>query len=155
MTKKIYEVERRFELPIGHRLNKNKGLCKSIHGHNIFIYVKVGRDILNENDMVIDFSDLKRIVQLCLVTWDHALFLNKLDEGKINKELILRVQYMDSDPTAEKLCEILYNEIKQLLPSIDKEVKLLEVRIFENENSQAIYREEVIEQKESESEKEE
>jgi len=142
MGKPIYEVERRFELPIGHALRKHKSLCQSCHGHNIICYVKVRRETLNDNDMVVDFSDLKRIVQIILSTWDHALILNKLDEGKIDKEIAPRVRFIDSDPTAERLCEILYREVKSLLPTIDKELKLVEVRIFENGNSQAIYMEE-------------
>lgn len=142
MGKPIYEVERRFELPIGHRLSKHKGRCKSIHGHNILIYIRLSRLELNENDMVMDFSDLKKMGMNILDNWDHALILNKEDEKCFNGEVADRLITIETDPTAESLCEILYCGMKLQLEKYDPKLKLVEVRIFENENSQAIYREE-------------
>jgi 6-pyruvoyltetrahydropterin/6-carboxytetrahydropterin synthase len=77
----MYKIEKRFTVPIGHRLSKHPGLCSSIHGHNLTILVGVKSPTLNTNDMVIDFSNLKDIVNEVIKVWDHCLLLNECDEN--------------------------------------------------------------------------
>jgi len=48
----MYKVEKKFTLPIGHRLSKHQGRCFSLHGHNFTVLVGVKAELLNENDMV-------------------------------------------------------------------------------------------------------
>ena len=75
----MYRIEKRFTVPIGHRLSKHPGRCASIHGHNFVIYVGLKTFQLNENDMIIDFSDLKEFVNTLLDDYDHTLLVNKTD----------------------------------------------------------------------------
>jgi len=70
----MYKVEKRFTIPIGHRLSKHKGYCKNLHGHNFVVLIGVKSEKLNENDMVIDFSDLKNESNRILDNWDHSTF---------------------------------------------------------------------------------
>ena len=136
----MYIVERRFQLPIGHRLSKHKGRCKSIHGHNIVVFIKIKRETLNENNMVVDFSDLKRMGMKFLDNWDHALILNETDANSFeSKDICERVITIDTDPTAESLCELLYSGLELELKDYDPELKLISVSIWENENSKATY----------------
>lgn len=137
----MYQVEKRFTLPIGHRLSKHLGRCSSIHGHNIVVLVGVESNTLNENYMVIDFSDLKKIVQEILDQWDHCLLLNNKDSEFAQKceEANMRVIMFGFDPTAEKLSEILYHTIAQRFIQLKLPIHMKYVTIYENENSKCTF----------------
>ena len=85
----MYKVTKLFKVPIGHRLSCHKGLCKNIHGHNLKIEVEVSCEELNENGMVIDFSDLKAMTNEIIDEWDHALFINFMDQEIVKKGKVL------------------------------------------------------------------
>jgi 6-pyruvoyltetrahydropterin/6-carboxytetrahydropterin synthase len=141
----MYRVEKRFTFPMGHRLSKHNGRCFSIHGHNFTVLVGVKSPVLNEDDMVIDFANLKAVVEGFLDNLDHCLLLNE-DKDRELLELLhkmkMRVTAVQFDPTAEKLSEEIYKAIETTLSKMYKEVKLEYVTIFENENSKATYSEE-------------
>jgi len=135
----MYRVEKRFTLPIGHRLSKHKGLCSSIHGHNLIVLVGVKSKKLNENDMIIDFSDLKKIVKEILDVWDHTLLLNETDEEveTLAEKCKMRVITFNFDPTAEKLAETLFSVLSLRLSKVH--IYLEYVTVYENEGSKATY----------------
>jgi len=135
----MFSVTKRFVIPIGHRLTKHKGRCSSFHGHNIKIDITVQRDKLNENDMVIDFYDLKEIVNKELDNWDHAMLLN---HGDINSFSIIKgcenqrmVQLALGDPTSENLCFVLFNILCEKLVEVDLKLRLKSVVIWESDES--------------------
>ena len=136
----MYKVEKRFTLPIGHRLSLHLGNCSSIHGHNFSVLVGVKSEKLNNNYMVIDFSELKKIVKNILDEWDHTLLINTTDTEILNlcECKKMRIISFPFDPTAEKLSEVLYDVIGKRLPS---DVYIDYVTLFENENSKATYME--------------
>jgi len=138
----MHYIEKRFTLPIGHRLSKHKGRCFSIHGHNFTVLVGVKAHELNENDMIIDFSDLKAIVSGFLDNLDHCLLLNEnKDQDLVDllKKMDMRVTAVDFDPTAEKLSSEIYWEIERTLSRMYPLVMMDYVTVFENENSKATY----------------
>jgi 6-pyruvoyltetrahydropterin/6-carboxytetrahydropterin synthase len=135
----MYKIEKRFTLPIGHRLSKHAGRCSSIHGHNLTVLIGVKSKNLNDNDMVIDFTNLKEITTSILDKWDHTLLLNGTADEDILSMCVskeMRFKMFPFDPTAEKLSEILFNEIGDKLPNY---ILMDYVTIFENENSKATY----------------
>ena len=135
----MYTVEKTFRIPMGHRLSKHKGLCKNFHGHNFVIKVKVASKTLDENDMVIDFSDLKSIVNGVLEYFDHGMILNEKDPLK--EALIgFRTWAFSSDPTAEFLCRYFFEHIDlDLQQKARPDIWLVSVKIWENEDSVAEY----------------
>ena len=137
----MYKIEKRYTLPIGHRLSKHKGRCSSIHGHNFTILVGVKAKKLDKNDMVIDFSNLKDLVEVFLDNLDHCLLLNVADSeiGMRLKDLGTRVKLLPYDPTAEKLAEEIYVHIKESLSISYPDVIMDYVIVYENENSKATY----------------
>ena len=139
----MYKIERRFTLPIGHRLSKHKGRCFSFHGHNFVVLVGVKAEHLNENDMVMDFSDLNFVVEGYLDRLDHCTLLNKTDIeiAEQLKKLGSRVILVDHDPTAEKLSENIYKVIQTTLEKMYPFVKMDYVIVYENEKSKATYSE--------------
>lgn len=140
----MYKVERRFTLPIGHRLSKHKGRCFSLHGHNFTVLVGVKSEILDENDMVIDFANLDRVVKVFLDILDHATMLNEVDTELIEKleGSGIRLRIVSYDPTAEKLAERIYKDVETSLAQLYPLVKMDYVTVYENEKSKATYIEE-------------
>ena len=139
----MYKIEKRFTFPMGHRLSKHKGRCFSIHGHNFTVLVGIKTMTLDDNDMVIDFADLKNIVNDYIDALDHCLLLNKTDEDLAVQlsDLGMRTMIVSHDPTAEKLSERLYLSIKEKLSLSSFNVDMDYVTVFENENSKATYME--------------
>jgi len=140
----MYKIEKSFTLPIGHRLSKHKGRCFSLHGHNFTVLVGVKAELLNENDMVIDFSELSSIVNGFLDGLDHCTLLNETDFeiAEHLRKIGTNVLLMGHDPTAEKLSERFYKNIKYELEARHPLVKIDYVTVYENEKSKATYIEE-------------
>jgi len=67
------------ELPMGHRLQRHEGKCRTIHGHNYVVTVTVAGPINVHTGMVVDFHDLKVAVRAVLERYDHALVLEDND----------------------------------------------------------------------------
>lgn len=137
----MYKIEKRFTFPMGHRLSKHKGRCFSMHGHNFTVLVGIKAPRLDANDMVMDFSDLKHAVGEILDTLDHCLLLNKNDQeiGSKLKDMQMRVMYVDYDPTAEKLAEMLYTSLSIVFSKTHPNIIMDYVTVYENENSKATY----------------
>jgi len=133
----MYIVEKTFKIPMGHRLSKHKGLCQNFHGHNFVIKVEVGSESLDTNDMVIDFSDLKKVVNRLLEKFDHTMLLNADDETKFGP---FRVITFIGDPTAELLCKYFFEQISIALYPVRPSAKVLSVSIWESDDSKAMYK---------------
>ncbi len=141
----MWTISRTFSVPFGHRLSKHSGLCKNIHGHNFKIKIGVSRSKLNNNGMVMDFSDLKTLMNSYLSSYfDHALILNsqsnedlKIAEGL--KEF--KVRFFDGEPTAEAVSSFIYKTLRLDLFQIDKELKVEYVTVWENDESEATFSE--------------
>jgi len=100
--------------------------CKRMHGHNYWIEVFVTGDRLNEQNMLIDFKELKKIVKEIMKEYDHYL-LNDLEEFK------------DISPTAENICKNIFFKIKDSLLKVSKSCSLKKVRVWESDNSYVEY----------------
>jgi len=130
----MYRVTKQFHFAMGHRLPKHKGACKNIHGHNYLLEVCVESETLDENGMVIDFKDLKEIVNEKVISeLDHALMLKDTDLTETSSFKEVRVPF---EPTAENMAKFIFDEIEPLLP---ENVNLHSVTIFETVGSFATY----------------
>ena len=143
----MYYIKRHFSFAGGHRLSKHGGLCKNIHGHNYDVWVTVRSPELNENDMVMDFGDLKGIVEPYLKEYDHCLIVNQKDVHwmkPLADKMGFKAKVMDQinrDPTAEVMAEIFFKFIKDLFTRLFNHIEVDQVEVFENVKSSAIYRE--------------
>lgn len=137
----MYRIEKRFTLAGGHRLSKHAGRCYSFHGHNYIILVGIKSSELNSNDMVMDFSELKDIVNKIIDPMDHCMVVNECDMESMKpfEDKNMRIMsFGNFDPTAEKISEIIFKELRKTLsdkPYIDVDY----VTVYENENSKATY----------------
>ena len=78
----MYYVSKRIEISYAHQLSlPYESQCNRMHGHNAIIIVYCKSKELNENGMVVDFSEIKRVVKQL----DHRN-LNELIEGPTTAE---------------------------------------------------------------------
>lgn len=96
--------------------------------------------------MVLDFSDLKKIVEDLLIDkLDHAFMINTNAEGlEHHLYLILRdsvkLYEVDYRPTAENMARDFYHIIKDKLMALDNTIKLESVKVWETVTAFAEYR---------------
>ena len=120
-------ISKEFKFETGHALFGYDGLCKNVHGHSYKLTVTLmGTPISDPKNvkfgMVMDFSDLKKIVnQSIVVPFDHATVLNVdsphhelADAMESRGHKIVRVSYQ---PTSEMMILDFANKIKAKLPS--------------------------------------
>lgn len=136
-------VTREFRFEMAHSLWNYDGPCRNIHGHSYKLYVTVaGKPLKNKsnpkNGMVIDFSELKQIVEENIIDYfDHSVVINAeagKTELKKTSELFDKFYIVDYQPTCENLLECIVGIINNKLP--DK-IKLIAVKLRETETSYA------------------
>jgi 6-pyruvoyltetrahydropterin/6-carboxytetrahydropterin synthase len=137
-------ITKQFNFETGHALYGYDGKCRNVHGHSYKLSVTViGTPIDNSNNvkfgMVIDFSDLKKIVKEEIVdVFDHATVFNKnTPHVELAKELQDRghnVLLVDYQPTSEMMVIDFAEKIKRRLPDA---VKLHSLKLQETETSYA------------------
>ncbi|MEK9740007.1 MAG: 6-carboxytetrahydropterin synthase [Flavobacteriaceae bacterium] len=125
MSTKI-RITKEFKFETGHALYGYDGLCKNVHGHSYKLAVTlIGIPIADQNHvkfgMVMDFSDLKKIVTENIVfPFDHATVLNVnsphkelADSMEKRGHKIVRVDYQ---PTSEMMIIDFAERIQAKLP---------------------------------------
>jgi 6-pyruvoyltetrahydropterin/6-carboxytetrahydropterin synthase len=137
-------ITKQFSFETGHALYGYDGKCRNVHGHSYRLSVTVfGRPINDASHvkygMVIDFSDLKKIVKEEIVdVFDHATVFNKnTPHVELAKELqdrghnVLLVNYQ---PTSEMMVIDFAEKIKARLP---KNILLHSLKLQETATSYA------------------
>ena len=135
-------ITKQFNFETGHALYGYDGKCRNVHGHSYKLSVTViGRPITDSTNvkfgMVIDFSDLKKIVLEEVVdVFDHATVFNKnTPHVELAKELSTRghhVILVDYQPTSENMVIDFAEKIQSRLP---QDIKLFSLRLQETESS--------------------
>lgn len=88
----MYQISCEIEVAGAHQLDLDyDSACQNLHGHNWRVEVFCQSEGLNQNGMVMDYVEIKKIV-------------NRFDHKNIN-------EIIDFNPTAENLCKYLYDEI--------------------------------------------
>jgi len=118
-----------------HRLMNHKGKCRFLHGHNYKVEVMFYGDKTDDDTgMLVDFGDLKPVVQEAVDTLDHLTILNIEDKDYIAflKKKGDRVVVVGNEPTCEEIARFLYRRISTLADEkgIDN-VVLSQVKIWE------------------------
>lgn len=135
-------ITKQFSFETGHALYGYDGKCKNVHGHSYKLSVTViGKPISDDSNvkfgMVIDFSDLKKIVKEEIVdVFDHATVFNKnTPHVELAAELETRghhVILVDYQPTSENMVTDFSNKIKNRLPDT---IKLHSLKLQETDTS--------------------
>jgi 6-pyruvoyltetrahydropterin/6-carboxytetrahydropterin synthase len=135
-------ITKQFSFETGHALYGYDGKCKNVHGHSYKLSVTVIGQPISDNSnvkfgMVIDFSDLKKIVKEEIVDiFDHATVFNKnTPHVELAAELKNRghhVILVDYQPTSENMVTDFAQKIKDRLPET---VKLHSLKLQETDTS--------------------
>ncbi|MFI3288959.1 MAG: 6-carboxytetrahydropterin synthase [Rikenellaceae bacterium] len=120
-------LTKEFSFEAAHALEDYDGACRQIHGHSYRLFVTVlGEPIADQTvssyGMVIDFGDLKRVVNEQIVSrLDHALVLRR---SALSDRVIDGIGYIysnilltDYQPTCENMLIDFADRISQHLPS--------------------------------------
>lgn len=137
-------ITKQFSFETGHALYGYDGKCKNVHGHSYKLSVTViGSPIQDKTNvkfgMVIDFTDLKKIVKEEIVdVFDHATVFNENSPHiELAKEFKMRnhnVILVDYQPTSENMIIDFAQKIKARLPH---NVALYSLKLQETETSYA------------------
>ncbi len=137
-------ITKKFTFETGHALYGYDGKCRNVHGHSYKLYVTVYGQPIDDNSnvkygMVIDFSDLKKIVKEEIVNvFDHATVFNKnTPHVELANELKQRghnVLLVDYQPTSEMMIIDFANKIKPRLP---ENIQLHSLKLQETATSYA------------------
>lgn len=137
-------ITKQFSFETGHALYGYDGKCRNVHGHSYRLSVTViGNPIQDSSHvkfgMVIDFSDLKKIVKEDIVNvFDHATVFNKnTPHVELANELSKRghnVLLVDYQPTSEMMVIDFAKKIEKRLPT---NIQLHSLRLQETATSYA------------------
>ena len=136
-------VTKKFTFEMAHALWNYDGPCRNIHGHSYRLYVTITGETSSDQEstklgMVMDFSDLKKIVKENIVNaFDHSVVIS----SRASQPEVQRVEQMfdkfyivDYQPTCENLVTDMASRIKKLIPA---HVSLFSVKLNETETSYA------------------
>lgn len=113
-----------------HALRHYKGATEPTHGHNFRAIVTVAGKKVDRAGMLIDFLDLKTIVDEDVARLHYAFLNEAVEEFREDGGAL--------SPSAENIARVLFVRIAKRLPKI---CKLACVQVFESPGCSATYRE--------------
>ena len=132
-----------FHWEMGHRLPEHPGGCRNVHGHSYVMRVTVEGEV-QTNGMVIDFYDVKKIVQPLVDKLDHAFLCSESDT--LMKNFLTRAKLkcvlVPFPTTAENIAHYFLEAIRPRLKKI-KHLHKINVRVSETATSFAEAAEEI------------
>lgn len=165
----MFTLSTHIELPIAHRLpGAYSGLCVGnisrdekdvfpkdnlgmIHGHNYNITFDVSTDKMNDDFMVMDFKQIKKVIHEEMDKYDHSLILKDGDalidfykkeyqkrDIDINKT---RLFIWNQAPTAEYMAYYWYNIFMKKFKEVGIDVTKLAITVEETSHNSVTYTE--------------
>jgi 6-pyruvoyltetrahydropterin/6-carboxytetrahydropterin synthase len=145
----LTRIAKDFRWEMAHRLPDHNGGCRNVHGHSYRMWVELAGEP-NTNDrsssqgMVLDYFELKKIVDPLVAEIDHAFLCDRSDTLIVTflESSGLKAVYVDFPTTAENVAKWFFERLKTLFrPSEDvsrmKHLRELRVRIQETERTYA------------------
>jgi 6-pyruvoyltetrahydropterin/6-carboxytetrahydropterin synthase len=126
MPRSLWRLTIRDEFCAAHALRHYRGKCEQLHGHNYGVAVTVeGRVLQADTELLLDFTDLKRMLKMVLEQLDHH-FLNVVPPfDRIN-------------PSAENVSRFIWQNLR---PHLSDAVCLHSVTVEEKGMQSATYME--------------
>ncbi len=145
----LTRIAKDFRWEMAHRLPEHTGGCRNVHGHSYRMWIElVGEpntdDRSSSQGMVLDYFDLKKMVDPLIAEIDHAFLCDRSDTLIVRflESSGLKAVYVDFPTTAENLAKWFFERLKALFHSMDdrsstKHLRELRVRIQETERTYA------------------
>ncbi|MDR1964033.1 MAG: 6-carboxytetrahydropterin synthase [Planctomycetaceae bacterium] len=111
----MFTISREFTFCYGHRLLNHGGKCAHPHGHNARVRIVLESNRLNEQGMVLDFTEQKKTIgQWIDDHLDHRMLLENNDPlvetlNKMNEPVFL----LQNQPTAENVARLLFEKAEE------------------------------------------
>ena len=141
----MYTICKDFTFAAAHAIRGHTGGCENLHGHNYRVRVHLRARSLDHLGMVLDFADLKAIMQEVLGPFDHRV-LNEVPP------------FDERNTTAELLAQHVHHEVSRRLAAgagaVGRElgggevvgeggeterIRVTRVEVWENDTSCAAY----------------
>lgn len=107
-----FVISKRFTFEAAHNLVWHEGKCRNIHGHSYVLMVFAVGD-LDSNGVIMDFGDLKKLVNDVVIDVHDHKYLNELYEN----------------PTAELMAGFILQKLNE------EDERIFKVRLYETESS--------------------
>ena len=118
------QISRNYGFEAAHYIPNHKGLCKQLHGHSYTGKVTIAGGQLDDMGMIMDYGDLKVIIQDAIEKkFDHAMLNDTFQT-----------------PTAEVMVLDFFTALKNKLSADHPGVRLVEVTLKETADSEAVVR---------------
>jgi len=124
----MHRIFKDFTFAAAHAIRGHTRGCENLHGHNYRVRVHVQATELDALGMVLDFADLKTIVQEILGPFDHRV-INEVPPFDVR------------NTTAERLSEWVFEEVARRLgasPDASR-VAVARVEVWENDTACAVF----------------
>ena len=115
----MFEVAVEHTFAAGHALRNYKGKCENVHGHNYRVQVKLRGEQLDKTGMLVDFTDLKRVLRAISEPLDHV-FINDIEP------------FIEKNPTAENMAWYFCTKLQEHL-NLENPVEVAEVTVWETD----------------------
>jgi 6-pyruvoyltetrahydropterin/6-carboxytetrahydropterin synthase len=124
----MHTIFKEFTFAAAHAIRGHTRGCQNLHGHNYRVRVHVRAERLDPLGMVLDFADLKAIVQEVVGPFDHQV-INEIPP------------FDRTNTTAELIAQYVFEEVERRLPVEpgDRGVKVVRVEVWETDTSCAIF----------------
>ena len=130
------KVSKSFHWEMGHRLPFHQGKCVNLHGHSYRMFLEVEGD-LDENGLVIDFYDLKKIVNPIIEELDHSFMVSSLDPDLNNLLSSFPTKRVDVDfhSSVENITKYLLDRIAS--SPLPKNIHAITATVYETQDAYA------------------
>lgn len=130
-------ISKQFRWEMGHRLPFHEGLCRNMHGHSYEAHVILTGEP-DEHGMVMDYYDMKGLVQEKIDELDHCFLCDASDTVVMD---FLRTHDMKSvivsmPTTAENIARLLLEHVCTKIPATHR-ITSVRVRVYETEKTYA------------------
>jgi 6-pyruvoyltetrahydropterin/6-carboxytetrahydropterin synthase len=115
-------VEKNFSA--AHALRGYQGRCERLHGHNWKVQVMLAGTRLNKLGMLMDFTELKAVLDTILARVDHR-YLNEVPP------------FDTTNPTAENIAAFIFAALRKETRKLTPPVTVAAVRVWESDTSSA------------------
>jgi 6-pyruvoyltetrahydropterin/6-carboxytetrahydropterin synthase len=127
----MHTIFKEFTFAAAHAIRGHTRGCQNLHGHNYRVRVHVAAERLDALGMVLDFADLKAIVQEVVGPFDHQV-INEVPP------------FDQTNTTAELISRYVFEEVERRLPvhldeTAERGVKVVRVEVWETDTSCAIF----------------
>ena len=121
----MFTIFKDFTFAAAHAIRGHTRGCENLHGHNYRVRVYLQAARLDELGMVLDFADLKAMMQEILGPFDHRV-INEIPP------------FDERNTTAELLSQYVFAEVAQRLAAQER-VAVTRVEVWENDTACAVY----------------